>query len=114
MQGTMSNRTSEQASRDVLRLMRDRLHDVAIRYVSVEAAASRDELRQSFNDYCKAVGADNDRHRGTTIGWREIVAGRVVIDTIHALSTTQLDRLESELKAIANEPESGGVEADVS
>ena len=39
MQGTMSNRTSGQASRDVLKLMRDRLHDVAIRYVSVEAAA---------------------------------------------------------------------------
>lgn len=100
------NRTSGQASREVLRLLHDRVHDVAIRYVSVEAGASRDELRHSFNDYCKAIGADNDRHRGTTIGWREIVAGRVVIDTIHALSTNQLDRLESELKAIANDSES--------
>lgn len=86
---------------DVGRLAHDRLHDVAISYASVEAGASREELRQAFEAYCSAIGANNDKYIGTDLSYRSFAAGRIVIDTIHALSVGQTDQLERELKRMA-------------
>lgn len=106
MSKTIKNGNAEK--RDVIGrplLAHDRLHDVAISFVRGKAGVSRSELRQAFNDYCKALGADNDRHKGSAISWKAIAAGRIVIDCLHAMNHEQAKVLERELKCIATDEE---------
>lgn len=95
----------ERQRTDTLRLLHDRLHDEAISFATI--GGSTDELRKAYEAYWEAMGGCIGHNQESVIGWRNIVAGRIVIDCIHALSHEQLNKLESELKRIASVSPSG-------
>ncbi len=61
-----------------------------------------DTMKDKFNVYCEAIGANKASTVDSRRGHREICAQRIVIESIYALGSTQLDKLEECLKTIAN------------
>lgn len=53
-------------------------------------------IKDAFNDYCNAINA-NDYER------RHIVAQKIAINSIHALNSGQLQRLDQVLDSIARD-----------
>lgn len=90
---------------ETLRLLHDRLHDEAVTFATI--GGNTDVLRKAYEAYWEAIGACKGHNRESVTGWRNIFAGRIVIDCIHALNHEQLNMLESELKHIASVPPSG-------
>lgn len=54
-------------------------------------------LRDGFDDYCQAIGAND-------YGRRHIVAQKIAIDCIRALDRDQLQQLDKVLDKFAHEP----------
>ena len=54
-------------------------------------------LKDEFNAYCEAINAND-------YGRRHIVAQKIAINSIHALDSGQLQRLDKVLDGIAREP----------
>lgn len=54
-------------------------------------------VRDAFNEYCQAINAND-------YGRRHIVAQKIAINSIHALDSGQLQRLDIVLDGIAREP----------
>lgn len=54
-------------------------------------------VRDAFNEYCEAINAND-------YGRRHIVAQKIAINSIHALDSGQLQRLDKVLDDIAREP----------
>ena len=80
---------------------KQKVHDVCIAYIK-EGTKNIEEVKAAFDEYCDKNGA----HRGNReriIGWREIVAGAVTIDCLHALDVDQVHKLENVLKEIARQ-----------
>lgn len=77
------------------------VHDVCLQYI--DGVATKEAVKVAFNAYCDVNGAHARGSRESIIGWREIVAGAVVIDCLHALDVEQANNLEAVLKEIARE-----------
>ena len=58
-------------------------------------------MRDAVNDYMKEVGADNAMSNESIIGRRKICAQQLTIKSIAFLSKDELQRVEQELKRIA-------------
>ena len=60
-------------------------------------------MRDAVNDYMKEVGANNAMSNESIIGRRKICAQQLTIKSIAFLSKDELQRVEQELKRIAED-----------
>ena len=61
------------------------------------------QMRDAFNELCEKSGANRGIDHDSTIGRRTLLVQSVCIKTIHALPNEAVNRLERELKEIAND-----------
>ena len=61
------------------------------------------QMRDAFNELCEKSGANSGIDHDSTIGRRTLLVQSVCIKTIHALPNEAVNRLERELKEIAND-----------
>jgi len=77
--------------------MEQRCSQYAIEHITGKGLHTGERwLREEFNTYCQAIGA-NDYER------RHIVAQKIAIDSIHALDHNQLQQLDKVLDGIAQQ-----------
>lgn len=62
-----------------------------------------DSLREAFEAFYKAGGVYNRMDEQGILEWRRILSGRIVIDSIHALTKTQLIKAEKGAQQIADD-----------
>lgn len=78
--------------------MEQRCSEYAIEHITGKGLHTGEPwVRDAFNEYCQAINA-NDYQR------RHIVAQKIAINSIHALDSGQLQRLDKVLDGIAREP----------
>ena len=61
------------------------------------------QMREAFNELCEKSGANKGINDEATIGRRILMVKTVCIETIPSLSKAAIDRLEEQLKDIAND-----------
>ncbi len=76
------------------------LHDACIFFV--QDRGSEETVRQLFHDYTEKMRCNHGTWE-TIVGHREIVAQRVVISCIHALTWAEQEQLQSKLYEFAKE-----------
>ncbi len=77
--------------------MEQRCSQYAIEHITGKGLHTGERwLKEEFNEYCKAINA-NDYER------RHIVAQKIAINSIHALDSGQLQRLDQVLDSIARD-----------
>ena len=69
---------------------------------SGEAVVS-DNLKEAFEAFYKAGGVYNRKDEQGILEWRRILSGRIVIDSIHALTKLQLIKAEKAAQQIADD-----------
>lgn len=62
-----------------------------------------DSLKDAFEAFYKAGGVYNRRDEQGILEWRRILSGRIVIDSIHALTKIQLIKAEKAAQQIADD-----------
>ena len=62
-----------------------------------------DSLKEAFEAFYKAGGVYNRMDEQGILEWRRILSGRVVIDSIHALTKIQLIKAEKAAQQIADD-----------
>ena len=70
--------------------------------MSDETVAS-DSLKETFEAFYKVGGVYNRKDEQGILEWRRILSGRIVIDSIHALTKPQLIKAEKAAQQIADE-----------
>ncbi len=76
------------------------LHDACISFL--QDGGGEEEVRKLFHDYTEEMGCNHGTWE-TIVSHREIVAQRVVISCIHALSWEEQEQLQSKLYEFAKE-----------
>ena len=78
--------------------MEQRCSQFAIEHITGKGLHTGERwLKDEFNTYCEAINAND-------YGRRHIVAQKIAINSIHALDSGQLRRLDKVLDDIAREP----------
>lgn len=78
--------------------MEQRCSQFAIEHITGKGLHTGERwLKDEFNTYCEAINAND-------YGRRHIVAQKIAINSIHALNSGQLQRLDKVLDDIAREP----------
>ena len=62
-----------------------------------------DNLKEAFEAFYKAGGVYNRKDEQGILEWRRILSGRIVIDSIHALTKLQLIKAEKAAQQIADD-----------
>ena len=62
-----------------------------------------DNLIEAFEAFYKAGGVYNRKDEQGVLEWRRILSGRIVIDSIHALTKLQLIKAEKAAQQIADD-----------
>ena len=62
-----------------------------------------DNLKEAFEAFYKAGGVYNRKDEQGVLEWRRILSGRIVIDSIHALTKLQLIKAEKAAQQIADD-----------
>ena len=62
-----------------------------------------DNLKEAFEAFYKAGGVYNRMNEQGILEWRRILSGRIVIDSIHALTKIQLIKAEKAAQQIADD-----------
>lgn len=62
-----------------------------------------DNLKEAFEAFYKAGGVYNRMDEQGILEWRRILSGRIVIDSIHALTKIQLIKAEKAAQQIADD-----------
>ena len=62
-----------------------------------------DSLKESFEAFYKAGGVYNRKDEQGILEWRRILSGRIVIDSIHALTKPELIKAEKAAQQIADD-----------
>ena len=62
-----------------------------------------DSLKEAFETFYKAGGVYNRMDEHGILEWRRILSGRIVIDSIHALTKIQLIKAEKAAQQIADD-----------
>ena len=93
----MNGEMSQQEYRDKLA----QLASLAVAYAKTDRGYY--QMRDAFNELCEKSGANKGINDEATIGRRVLLVQRVCIETIPSLSKAAIDRLEEQLKDIAND-----------
>ena len=62
-----------------------------------------DSIKESFEAFYKAGGVYNRKDEQGILEWRRILSGRIVIDSIHALTKPELIKAEKAAQQIADD-----------
>ena len=62
-----------------------------------------DSLKEAFEAFYKAGGVYNRKDEQGILEWRRILSGRIVIDSIHALTKPELIKAEKAAQQIADD-----------
>ena len=62
-----------------------------------------DNLKEAFEVFYKAGGVYNHRDEQGILEWRRMLSGRIVIESIHALTKIQLIKAEKAAQQIADD-----------
>lgn len=62
-----------------------------------------DVLKDAFEAFYKAGGVYNRKDKEGILEWRKILSGRIIIDSIHALTKEELAKAEAASKEIAED-----------
>lgn len=62
-----------------------------------------DDLKDAFEAFYKVGGVYNRKNEQGILEWRRILSGRIVIDSIHALTKQQLIQAEKAAQQIADD-----------
>ena len=72
-----------------------------IKWAKSPETSVTDNLKEAFEVFYKAGGVYNRMDEKGILEWRRILSGRIVIDSIHALTKVQLIKAEKAAQQIA-------------
>ena len=82
---------------------RSRATEQLIAWAKSEETLVTDSLKEAFETFYKVGGVYNRMDEQGILEWRSILAGRIVIDSIHALTKIQLIKAEKAAQQIADD-----------
>ena len=82
---------------------RSRATEELIKWAKSDETLVTENLKESFEAFYKAGGVYNRRDEQGILEWRRILSGRIVIDSIHALTKIQLIKAEKAAQQIADD-----------
>lgn len=74
-----------------------------IKWAKSDETSVTDSLKEAFETFYKAGGVYNRMDEQGILEWRRILSGRIVIDSIHALTKIQLIKAEKAAQQIADD-----------
>ena len=74
-----------------------------IAWAKSEETVVSDNLKEAFEAFYKVGGVYNRKDEQGILEWRRILSGRIVIDSIHALTKPQLIKAEKAAQQIADD-----------
>ena len=82
---------------------RSRATEQLIAWAKSDETLVTDNLKEAFEAFYKAGGVYNRMDEQGILEWRRILSGRIVIDSIHALTKIQLIKAEKAAQQIADD-----------
>ena len=82
---------------------RSRATEQLIAWAKSDETLVTDNLKEAFETFYKASGVYNRMDEQGILEWRRILSGRIVIDSIHALTKIQLIKAEKAAQQIADD-----------
>ena len=82
---------------------RYRATEQLIAWAKSDETSVTDSLKEAFEAFYKAGGVYNRMDEQGILEWRRILSGRIVIDSIHALTKMQLIKAEKAAQQIADD-----------
>ena len=82
---------------------RSRATEQLIAWAKSEETSPTDSLKEAFEAFYKVGGVYNRMDEQGILEWRRILSGRIVIDSIHALTKIQLIKAEKAAQQIADD-----------
>lgn len=82
---------------------RSRATEQLIAWAKSDETLVTDSLKEAFETFYKAGGVYNRMDEHGILEWRRILSGRIVIDSIHALTKIQLIKAEKAAQQIADD-----------
>ena len=82
---------------------RSRATEQLITWTKSDETLVTDNLKEAFEAFYKAGGVYNRKDEQGILEWRRILSGRIVIDSIHALTKIQLIKAEKAAQQIADD-----------
>ena len=74
-----------------------------IKWAKSDETLVTESLKETFEAFYKAGGVYNRKDEQGILEWRRILSGRIVIDSIHALTKPQLIKAEKAAQQIADD-----------
>ena len=74
-----------------------------IAWAKSDETAPSDNFKEAFETFYKAGGVYNRMDEQGILEWRRILSGRIVIDSIHALTKPELIKAEKAAQQIADD-----------
>lgn len=74
-----------------------------IKWTKSDETSVTESLKEAFEAFYKAGGVYNRRDEQGILEWRRMLSGRIVIDSIHALTKIQLIKAEKAAQQIADD-----------
>ena len=82
---------------------RSRATEQLIEWAKSDETSVTDGLKEAFEACYKAGGVYNRKDEQGVLEWRRMLSGRIVIDSIHALTKIQLIKAEKAAQQIADD-----------
>lgn len=82
---------------------RYRASEALIAWAKSEETVVTETLKEAFETFYKVGGVYNRKDEQGILEWRRILSGRIVIDSIHALTKPELIKAEKVAQQIADE-----------
>ena len=82
---------------------RYRASEALIAWTKSEETVVSENLKEAFEAFYKVGGVYNRKDEQGILEWRRILSGRIVIDSIHALTKPQLIKAEKAAQQIADD-----------
>ena len=82
---------------------RYRASEALIAWAKSGETVPTDSLKEAFEAFYKVGGVYNRKDEQGILEWRRILSGRIVIDSIHALTKPQLIQAEKAAQQIADD-----------
>ena len=82
---------------------RYRASEALIAWAKSDKTVVSENLKEAFEAFYKVGGVYNRKDEQGILEWRRILSGRIVIDSIHALTKPQLVKAEKAAQQIADD-----------